>query len=60
METFFFYLVMRLVYVSLAALLGPDGALYAYYEDVNLVSDPNYMSAALAAAPSIYRKTMPP
>jgi hypothetical protein len=47
---------MRPVYARLAALLGLDGTLYAYSDDVYLVSDPDNMSAAFVAAPSIYRK----
>ena len=46
-------IVMRPVYARLAALLGPDGAMY---DDVYLVSNPDNMSAALVAAPSIYHK----
>ena len=48
------YLAKYMVYVMLAALLGPDGALYAYPYDVYLVSDPVHMVTALLAAPSMY------
>ena len=51
-----FCLAMRPVYARLALLLDPDGALYAYSNDAYLVSDPNNMSMALAAALSLHRK----
>jgi hypothetical protein len=44
---------MRLVYERLGALLGPNSALYAYSDDVYLVTDPDNISAALTAAPSL-------
>ncbi len=47
---------MRQVYARLGALLGPDGALYTYSDDVYLLSDPVSMSIALADAPAIYKK----
>jgi hypothetical protein len=47
---------MRPIYERLGALLGLDGALYAYSDNIYLVADPGNMSAALAAAPSFYRK----
>ena len=53
---FLFCIAMYPVYVKLGALLGPDGAVYAYSDDVYLVIDPVHMATALAAAPSIYRK----
>jgi hypothetical protein len=56
MGAFFFCLVMRPVYAWLGALLGPDGVLYAYSDDVYLVSDPANMSNDLAAAPAIYKR----
>jgi len=48
---FLFCLAMYHVYARLQALLGPDGALYAYFDDVYLISDPIIMAWALAAAP---------
>ena len=53
---FLFCLAMRPVYARLGALLGPDGALYAYSDDVYLLSDPVSMFIALAAALTIYKK----
>jgi hypothetical protein len=50
---------MKLVYDKLGALLGPDGALHAYSDDVYLVSDPANMFIALAIAPTIYKKVGP-
>ncbi len=47
---------MGSVYARLSALLGPEGAMYAYSNDVYLASDPINMSLALAAMPSIYNK----
>jgi hypothetical protein len=44
------------VYARISALLGPDGAMYAYFDD--LVSDPIIMSLTLAAAPTIYKKVV--
>jgi hypothetical protein len=41
---------MRHVYARLGAILGMDGALYAYSNDVNLVSDHINMYIALAVA----------
>ena len=48
---------MQPVYTRLGALLGPDGAIYAYSDDVYLVADPTSMAVALSAAPAIYKKT---
>ncbi len=56
MDAFFFCLIMRPVYARLGALLGPNGALYAYSDDVYLVSDPVNMSSALIAAHAIYKR----
>ena len=53
---FFIYLVTRPVYERLGAILGPDGTLHAYSDDVYILSDTDNMAAALAAAPSLYRK----
>jgi len=53
---FFFCLVMSPVYASLGALLGIDGALYAYSDDVYLVSDPVNMPIALGDAPAISKR----
>jgi hypothetical protein len=53
---FLFCLAMRPVYARLATLLGLDGELYAFSDDVYLLSDPNNMSMALAAAPALYKK----
>jgi hypothetical protein len=54
---FLFCLAMQLVYTRLGALLGLDGAIYAYSDDVYLVADPTSMAVALSAAPAIYKKT---
>jgi len=35
--------------------MGPGGAMYAYSDSLYLVSDPDNMSAALAAATALYR-----
>jgi hypothetical protein len=56
LEAFFFYLVMRLVYARLVALLDHNGAMYAYSDDGCFVSDPDNTYVALVGAPSIYRK----
>ena len=40
----------------LGELLGADGALYAYSDDVYLVSNTATMSVALTGAPAIFRK----
>jgi hypothetical protein len=53
---FFVCLVIRPVYARLGALLGPDGALYAYSYDDYLVSDPVNMSNALSIAPRSYKR----
>jgi hypothetical protein len=47
---------MGIVYARFGALLGPDGALYAYSDDAYLVFDLVNMSIALATAPAIYMK----
>ena len=47
-------LAMRQVYARLGALLGPDGALYTYSDDVYLLSDPVSMSIVMVDAPTIY------
>jgi hypothetical protein len=51
---------MYLDYARLGVLLGPDGALYAYSDDIYLLSDQARMSATMAtvltASPTIYRK----
>ena len=44
------------VYSRLGALLGPDGALYAYSDDVYMLADPGNMAVALSTAPAIYKK----
>jgi hypothetical protein len=51
-----FCLVTRPVNERLGKLLGPAGTLYAYSDDVYLVSDPANVSIALATAPAIYKK----
>ena len=56
MGAFFFCLVMSPVYAKLSALICPDGALYAYSDDVYLVSDPVNMSISLAVVPAIYKR----
>jgi len=53
---FLFCLAMRPVYTRLASLLGTDGALYAYSDDVYSVFDPDNMSMSLAAAIVLYKK----
>jgi hypothetical protein len=53
---FLFCLAMAPVYARLGSLLGPEGALYAYFDDVYLLADPAHMAIALAAAPSLYKK----
>ena len=52
---FFFCLVVNRVYARLGAILGPDGTLYAYYDDVYLVSDPVNMFITQVVAPAIYK-----
>ena len=37
-------------------LLGPDGGMYAYSDDVYLVAAPVNISIALADAPAIYKR----
>jgi hypothetical protein len=56
LDAFFFCLVICPVYARLGALLGPDGAMYAYSDDVYLVFDPVNMSIALVVAPTIYQR----
>jgi hypothetical protein len=53
---FLFCLAMQPIYSKLGALLGPNGALYAYSDDVYLLANPINMFVALIAAPSIYKK----
>ena len=53
---FLFCLVIYTIYDRLQALLGSDGALYAYSDDVYLISDPVRMAKALSTAPVIYTK----
>jgi len=53
---FLFCLAMYTVYARLQALLGLDDALYAYSDDVYLLSDSIGMAKALAAAPTIDKK----
>ena len=53
---FFFCFVMCPAYVRLSALLGPNGALYAYSDDVYLVSDPVNIFIALAIELAIYKR----
>jgi hypothetical protein len=53
---FLFCLAIAPVYARLGSLLGPEGALYAYSDDVYLLADPGHMAVALAAAPSLYNK----
>ncbi len=43
-------------YSRLGALLGPEGALYAYSDDVYLLADPINMAVALSTASAIYKK----
>ena len=56
LDAFLFCLAMQPVYSRLGALLGHDGALYAYSDDVYLLADPANMVVALSAAPTIYKK----
>ena len=53
---FLFCLAMAPVYARIGSLLGPDGALYAYLDDVYLLADHVHMAIALIAAPSIYKR----
>jgi len=56
MGAFFFCLAICPVYARLQALLGPEGALYAYSDDVYSLYDVVGMTRALATAPAIYKK----
>jgi hypothetical protein len=47
---FLFCLAMKLVYSRLGELLGANGVLYSYSDDVYLVSDPISMAHTLSAA----------
>jgi hypothetical protein len=47
---------MQPVYSRLIVLLGPDGALDAYFDIVYLVDEPYYMAVAVADAQAIYRR----
>ncbi len=49
-------LSMQPVYSRLGALLGPEGALYAYSDDVYLLAEQVNMAVALSAVPAIYKK----
>jgi hypothetical protein len=53
---FLFCLAMKHVYSRLGELLGANGTLYSYSEDVYLVSDAVSMANTLCAAPVIYAK----
>ena len=53
---FLYCLAIYNVYGMRQALLGPDGALYAYSDDVYIISDHVGMVKAVAAAPGIYGK----
>jgi hypothetical protein len=53
---FLFCLAMQPVYSRLGALLGPEGALYAYSDDVYLLAAPVNMAVALSSALAIYKK----
>ena len=53
---FLFCLAMQPVYSRLGALLSPDGALYAYSDDVYLIANPANMAVALSSAPSMYKE----
>jgi len=53
---FLFCFDMRPVYTRLGALLGPEGDLYAYSDDVYLVDDLASMAVALLASPTIYKR----
>jgi hypothetical protein len=44
------------VYARLKDLLGPEGARYAYSDDVYLISIPVGMAEAMEDAPTIYKK----
>ncbi len=47
---------MQPLYARIGALLGPEGALYVYSDDVYLLVDPACMAVAMSAAPTIYKK----
>ena len=47
---------MQPIYLRLGALLGSDGAFYAYSDDVYLVADPASMTVSLLADLAIYKK----
>jgi hypothetical protein len=47
---------MYFVYAKLQVLLGPNGALYEYSDDVYLVSDPVSRAKALTASLGTYGK----
>ena len=44
------------LFAARSALLGPEGALYVYSDDVYLLADPVNMAVAFSAAPVIYKK----
>jgi hypothetical protein len=53
---FQFCLAIQPFYSRLGALLGPEGALYAYSDNVYLLAGPVNMAVALSWAPAIYKK----
>ena len=53
---FLLCLAMNHVYDRVGALMGPDGVIYAYSDEVNLLSDPARMRTTLATTPAIYMK----
>ena len=53
MGAFLICVAMRHVYARPGALLGPDGALNVYSDDVYLVSDPFNVSIALTTSHEI-------
>ena len=54
--TFLFCLAMKPVYDRLRILLGPDGLLLAYSDDIYCAADSVMASSAISAAPLLYGK----
>jgi hypothetical protein len=54
MATTILCITIRLVYVALLALLGPDGFLFSYANDVYMGRVPNLVAIAHSEAPILY------
>jgi hypothetical protein len=53
---FLFCLTMEPVYARFRAVMGEEGALYAYCDESYLIAKPGKMTEVMARAPRIYGK----